>query len=103
MRVESSVVVSFAYDDGKTEKGIGTLASKSRLPGIDESRLGCLPKCSGTNRKEARETLASGLVRKTVGKEKGWKADNAVFSRLYYRLMSQSISYPYPIDGIRDR
>lgn len=59
MRVVSSVVV-FAYDDGKTEKGIGTLASKSRLPGLDESRLGCLPKCC-SNKSKGSERDSSGF------------------------------------------
>lgn len=64
MRVDSSVVVleSLEYDDGKTEKGIGTLASKSRLPGVDESRLGCLPKCCSNKSKGSERDSGFGLV-----------------------------------------
>ena len=53
---------SFEYDDGKTEKGIGTLASKSRLPGVDESRLGCLPNCYGNKSKGSERDSGFGLV-----------------------------------------
>lgn len=63
MRVDSSVVLflSLEYDDGKTEKGIGTLASKSRLPRVDESRLGCLPKCYGNNSKGSERDSGFGV------------------------------------------
>lgn len=60
MRVVSSVVL-FAYDDGKTEKGIGTLASKSRLPGLEESRLECLPKCYENNSKGSERDSGFGV------------------------------------------
>lgn len=37
-----SVAASLRYDDGKTLKGIGTLASKSRMTSVRESFLECL-------------------------------------------------------------
>jgi len=55
------VAASLRYDDGKTLKGIGTLASKSRLTGSRESFLECLSNRYGNNSKgRQEETLASG-------------------------------------------
>ena len=70
MRVVSSVVL-FAYDDGKTEKGIGTLASKSRLPGMDESRLENLPKCYDNNSKGSERDSGFGGEVDGKGGERG--------------------------------
>lgn len=52
-----SVVASLRYDDGKTLKGIGTLASKSRLTEVKESFLECLPNRTETIRKEDKKRL----------------------------------------------
>lgn len=52
-----SVAASLRYDDGKTLKGIGTLASKSRLAEVTESFLECLSNRSETIRKEDKKRL----------------------------------------------
>lgn len=52
-----SVAASLRYDDGKTLKGIGTLASKSRLTEVKESFLECLPNRIETIRKEDKKRL----------------------------------------------
>ena len=58
--VSVSETASLRYDDGKTLKGIGTLASKSRLTEVKASFLECLSKCYGNNSKGRQEkTLAS--------------------------------------------
>ncbi len=55
-----SLTASLRYDDGKTLKGIGTLASKSRLTDSRESFLECLSNRYGNNSKgRQEETLAS--------------------------------------------
>ena len=55
------MAASLRYDDGKTLKGIGTLASKSRLTGLNASFLECLSNRYDNNSKGRQEkTLASG-------------------------------------------
>ena len=58
-----SVAASLRYEDGKTLKGIGTLASKSRLTGGGEPFLECLSNRYDNNSKGRQEgTLASGRI-----------------------------------------
>lgn len=62
-----SVAASLRYDDGKTLKGIGTLASKSRLTEVYESFLECLSNRFETIRKEDKKRLLLQVLR-MVGK-----------------------------------
>ena len=66
------MAASLRYDDGKTLKGIGTLASKSRLTGLKGSLLECLSNRCGNNSKGRQEwTLASRVGWSEVKKVKG--------------------------------
>jgi hypothetical protein len=69
-----SVTASLRYEDGKTLKGMGTRASKSRLPGVAAFLLENLPNCSRTVQEEdKKELLGSGEVAKKVLGERKWE------------------------------
>lgn len=74
------MAASLRYDDGKTLKGIGTLASKSRLTGVKESFLECLPNRSETIRKEDKKRL---LLREGVEVRVEGEGDELPATRFY--------------------
>lgn len=82
------VAASLRYDDGKTLKGIGTLASKSRLTGVKESFLECLPNRSETIRKEDKKRL---LLREGVEVSVEGEGDELPATRFYLTLIWQFI------------
>ena len=61
-----SVVSSFLYEDGKMLNGTGTLASKSRLPGVEEARLECLSNRQAIRKEDKNKLLLQGREKKRV-------------------------------------
>jgi len=65
------VTASLLYEDGKTLKGIGTRASKSRLSGVAAFFLECLSNRSRTIQEEYKKELLGsccGLPKKIKGR-----------------------------------
>jgi len=67
------VTASLLYEDGKTLKGIGTRASKSRLSGVAAFFLECLSNRSRTIQEEYKKELlgSCGVTLKSRGMEAG--------------------------------
>jgi hypothetical protein len=55
--LDVSVTASLRYEDGKTLKGMGTRASKSRLPGVAAFLLANPSNCSRTVQEEDKKEL----------------------------------------------
>lgn len=89
-----SVAASLRYDDGKTLKGIGTLASKSRLTGLKESFLECLPNRSETIRKEDKKRL---LLREGVEERVEGEGDELPATRFYLSLVYFCMNMEYGV------
>ena len=60
------MTASLRYDDGKTLKGIGTLASKSRLTDVKASFLECLSNRYGNNSTGRQEKTPASVRRRKV-------------------------------------
>jgi len=71
--VFSLVTASLRYEDGKTLKGIGTRASKSRLTGVAALLLECLSSRSRTDQEEDKKELLGSLKFEGVSKREDVK------------------------------